>query len=158
MGSGAFQPEVAASNTAPVGSDGESLQLSRCLIACAKQAGGARASSQHAGGCGANQHPCGQTPLTPSAEPARMTAWHDAEPTLGTSNGVSPGINKILSVGGTVKLSHLFLHPSKRCHLAAPLFGGISCAQGPQGFAQVSSRKPAQSNASAGCCGDQDGF
>lgn len=87
-----------------------------------------------------------------------MTAWHDAEPTAGTSNGVSPGINKILSVGGTVQISHLFFHPSKRCHLAAPLFGGISCAQGPQGFAQVSSRKLAQSNASAGCCGDQDGF
>lgn len=119
MGSGAFQPEVTASNTAPVGSDGESLRLSRCLIACAKQAGGARASSQHAGGRGANQHPCGQTPLTPSAERARMTAWHDAEPTPGTSNGVSPGINKILSVGGTVQLSHLFFPPQKEVPLGS---------------------------------------
>jgi len=109
-----------------------------------------------AGGHGANQYPCGQTLLTASAERPRTAAWHRNEPTLGTSNGVSPGTNKTFSAGGTVQRSHLFLHPGKRCHLAAPVFGGISCA--PQGFTQVSRRKPAQGNASAGCCGDQHGF
>lgn len=158
MGSGAFQPEVTASNTAPVGSDGKSLRPSRCLIACAKWAGGGSGQLWRAGGHGANQRPCRQTPLTPLAKWARTAAGHHSEPTPRTSNGVSAGINKILSVEGTVQFSYLFFHPTKRCHLAALLFGGISCARGPQGFAQVSTRKPAPSNAGAGCCGDQDGF
>lgn len=104
MGFGASQPEVTASNTTPVSSDGASLQPSRCLMACVKWAGGTGASAGVQGGHGSER----ADPVNPISQAGRDSclALH--------RTGVPPGINQIPPQEGQFS-SHIPFCTPERC-------------------------------------------